>query len=140
MSFKKLLKEKTTLAAFKYLKSEQSKQTKICDIVYSKLGIQEYLINGDRNVNVAKCIFKARSKTLDIKVQKKWRYEDIKCSGCLMNDETGDEMLNCTSFGENDSEMKYEWFYSDNIDQQIIVAKTMMKKLKMRKNLREEVT
>ena len=140
MSFKKLLKEKTTLAAFKYLKSEQSKQTKICDIVYSKLGIQEYLINGDRNVNVAKCIFKARSKTLDIKVQKKWRYEDTKCSGCMMNDETGDEMLNCTSFGENDSEMKYEWFYSDNIDQQIIVAKTMMKKLKMRKNLREEVT
>ena len=139
-SFKKLLKEKTNMAAFKYLTSEQSKQSKICNIVYSKLDIQEYLLNGDRNVNVSKCIFKGRSKTLDIKVQKKWRYEDIKCSGCRINDETGDEMLNCKSFGENDSEMPYDWFYSDSVEQQISVAKTMMKKLKMRQKLREEVT
>jgi hypothetical protein len=139
-SFKKLLKEKTNMAAFKYLTSEQSKQSKICNIVYSKLDIQEYLLNGDRNVNVSKCIFKGRSKTLDIKVQKKWRYEDIKCSGCRINDETGNEMLNCKSFCENDSEMPYDWFYSDSVEQQISVAKTMMKKLKVRQKLREEVT
>ena len=50
------------------------------------------------------------SKTLDVKVQKKWRYEDITCSGCRINDETGDEMFNYKSFGENDSEMLYDWF------------------------------
>jgi hypothetical protein len=61
-SFKKLLKEKTNMAAFKYLTSEQSKQSKICNIVYSKLDIQEYLLNGDRNVNVSKCIFKEDPK------------------------------------------------------------------------------
>ena len=32
--------------------------------------MQEYLSDGDRNVNVSKVIFKARGKTLDIKIQK----------------------------------------------------------------------
>jgi hypothetical protein len=31
-----------------------------------------------------------------------------KCSGCRINDETGDDMLNCKSFGENDSELPYD--------------------------------
>ena len=139
-SFKKLLKEKSKMAAFKYLKSEQAKQKKIRNIHYSKLDIQEYLLSGDRNVNVSKLIFKARSKTLDIKVQKKWKYEDITCSGCKVNEESGEETLSCKSFGENDSEIPYSWFYSESVDKQISVAKLMMKKLKMRQKIREEIT
>ena len=41
MSWKNLLKEKTRLEAFKYLESEKLKQSKICDISYEKLEIQE---------------------------------------------------------------------------------------------------
>ena len=64
--FKNILKEKATTAAFKYLKNEQMKQKKILDIQYSKLQMQEYLADGDRNTDISKLIFKARGKTLDI--------------------------------------------------------------------------
>ena len=106
--FKKLLKEKARLAAFNYLIVEKSKQSKIVDIKYEKLEMQEYLLCGDRNVNVSRIIFKARSKTLDIKSQKKWKYVDQLCSGCLINGESGEEMLRCKSFGENKENISYK--------------------------------
>ena len=138
-AFKKLLKEKSKVAAFQYLSGEKLKQKKICNIEYQKLDIQEYLLNGDRNVNVSKFIFKARSKTVDIKMQKKWKYDDILCSGCGENEETGEEILSCKSFG-NSSDNSYSGFYSDNVDDQTTVAKQMMKRMKIRKKIREEVT
>ena len=89
--FKNILKEKATTAAFKYLKNEQMKQKKILDIQYSKLQMQEYLADGDRT-DISKLIFKARGKTLDIKLHKKWKYDDILCSGCKINQESGKEI------------------------------------------------
>jgi hypothetical protein len=57
---KKLLKEKSKVAAFKYLTGEKLKQKKIFNIQYQKFDIQEYLLNGDRNINESKFIFKNR--------------------------------------------------------------------------------
>ena len=139
-AFKKLLKEKSKVAAFQYLSGEKLKQKKICNIEFEKLDIQEYLLNGDRNVNVSKFIFKARSKTVDIKMQKKWKYDDILCSGCGENEETGEEILSCKSFGGNLSDISYSLFFSDNVENQIRVAKEMMKRMNRRKKIREEVT
>ena len=139
-AFKKLLKEKSKLAAFKYLMQEKSKQSKILSINYSKLEIQEYLLRGDRNVSVPTFIFKARSKTLDLKLQNKWKYEDLLCSGCHENEESGDEIFSCKSFGENDEKITYKWFYSETLDEQVSAAKMMMIKMKIRKTLRDEIT
>ena len=41
--------------------------------------MQEYLSDGDRNVNESKMIYKARGKTLDIKLQKRWKYNNTFC-------------------------------------------------------------
>ena len=139
-SFKKILKEKTQIAAFKYLNNEKLKQTKILDINYSELKMQDYLADGDRNTNISKLIFKARGKILDIKLHKKWKFEDKICSGCGINEESGEEILHCDSFGENSDNVPYSWFYSSSVDEQVCVAKVMMKKLKNRKKIREEVT
>jgi hypothetical protein len=136
--FKKLLKEKSKVAAFNYLKKEQSKQTKIMDIHYDKLEIQEYLLCGDRDINISRLILKARGLTLDIKTQKKWIYSDRLCSGCTLNDESGNEILFCKSFGKNIQKISYSWFYRESVSDQILVAQIMMKKLKAREKLREE--
>ena len=40
----------------------------------------------------------------------------------------GDEILNCRSFLENEMEVTYDWFYSYLFEQQISVAKTMIRK------------
>ena len=128
------------VAAFEYLKLQQSKQDKIKNIEYQKFEMQGYLADGDRNTNLSKVIFKARGRNLDIKLQKKWKYDDILCSGCKTNEESGEEVLNCKSFGENKEKVSYSMFFSDLVKEQTKVGNKMMKNLKERKRIREEVT
>ena len=40
-------------------------------------------------------IYKARGMNLDIKMQKRWKYDDIQCEGCDVNIESGEEILKC---------------------------------------------
>ena len=56
--FKRLLKQKTKMAALKYLNKEKLKQSKILNIEHTKLEMEEYLLDCDRNVKVPKFIFK----------------------------------------------------------------------------------
>ena len=63
--------------------------------------MQEYLANGRRNINVSKLIFKARGATLDIKHLKSWKYEDVLCSGCKKEEESGKEILRCKYLRED---------------------------------------
>ena len=139
-TFKKLLKEKTKMAAFEYLEAQKNKQDKIKDIVYSKLEMQEYLADGERNIEISKTIFKARGKTLDVKLQKRWKYSDTLCSGCQSNEESGEEVLSCDSFGENTEKLQYSWFYSSVVTDQVSVGKVMWQKMKARDKINEGIT
>ena len=70
-------------------------------------------------------------------MQKKWKYEDKLCIGCKVREETGEEILSCWYFGndENTKVMTYDMFYSESISDMILVAKCMMEKLKRRKTI-----
>ena len=113
--FKRLVKDKTEKAAFLYLQNEKQKQTKIASLEYKKLEIQEYFIEGNCNKKVAKVIFKARSKTLDIKVQRRWKYADLICIGCKISEEDGNEIMLCEILNnENnlaENPIKYDSFF-----------------------------
>ena len=144
--FKKIVKEKTTLAAFKYLIEKKDKPDKngkmkrMSCIYYEKLELQHYLLDGNKNINISKFICKARSKTLDLKTHKKWKYENIHCIGCKVNDESGDEVLHCESFGSykiGEAKPNYNWFYSDSVNDMIYCAKIMMTRLKVRNSMLE---
>ena len=76
--FSKLVKQRISVAAFDYLIKQKNKQEKIKDIQYSELKLQDYLMEGNKNINTSKFIFKAGAKTLDIKNKKRWKYTD-KC-------------------------------------------------------------
>ena len=132
------MKQKVADAGFKYLITEKNKQSKIMDIKYNNLKIQEYLLDGNRNTELSKLIFKGRSKTLDIKTQKKWKYEDSNCVGCGENLETVEEILACSGLSENSEQeptLAYENIFSDNIQEVIKVAIGLKKKLKARKKI-----
>ena len=60
--FKNLVKEQVKVAAFNYLIAQQKKQTKILDIQYISLEMQEYLLGVNKNIDVSKFIFKANTK------------------------------------------------------------------------------
>ena len=80
---------------------------------------------------------------MNIKLHKKWKFEDKLCSGCHENEESGEEILTCKAFGKNEEseeKVRYSWFYSEQVSDQILVAKVMEKKLKRRKQIRDEIT
>ena len=140
-SFKKLVKEKTEKAAFKFLITEKEKQTKISNIEYKKLKIQEYLGSGCGNLKLAKLIFKARSQTLDIKTQRKWKYTDNLCTGCNVKEETGQKILVCEQFNDknstNNDSAKYSHIYSDNVIDIVKTGKILQNNLKRRQEILE---
>ena len=137
---RKVLREKIKDEALVFLKSQQMKQEKIKNIEYKELKMQDYLAQGDRNISISKIIYKARGQTLDIKMHKKWKYDDISCVGCNKNNESGDEILRCENLGKNEEKLEYDLFFSEFVMKQISVGKIMIKKLKKRKKIREEVT
>ena len=47
----------TEEAEFKYLMKEKNKQTKMSDLKYEKLEMQEYLNDRNRNARISKLIF-----------------------------------------------------------------------------------
>ena len=102
--------------------------------------MQNYLSDGDRNIEVPKIINKARGQMLDIKSQNRWKYNDITREGCHENVEFGEEVLKCENLGENEEQVEYSWFFSKIVSKQISAGKIMIKKLQKRKKIREEVT
>jgi hypothetical protein len=57
-----------------------------------------------------------------------------------VKEESGEEIFMCSSLGENPENLTYSWFYRDSVKDQISAAKMLMKKLKIREKIREEVT
>ena len=130
-SITKLVKQQMKKAAFKYLTDIQAKQSKILHIKYDDLKIQEYMLDGNRNTDVSKFMYKARSMTLNIKTQKSWKYSDKICVGCGVNSETGDEILSCTGLIGNTNDkitqsLFYDMIYSGKISEMTEVAKSLM--------------
>ena len=85
------------------------------------------MAEGDRNSLVSKVIYKARGQVLDIKVQKRWKYDDWNCEGSQENLETGEEIMKCGKFGKNESQAEYSWFYSELVSKQILAGKILKK-------------
>ena len=125
----------------KYLMGEKNKQTKISDLKYEKLEMQEYLNDGNRNTRISKLIFKARARNLNIKIHKKWKYSDVICVGCGKNDETENELLVCSGFGneKENEELSYSWLFDNSVTKMVKVALEIDKRLKRRKKLRNVI-
>ena len=139
------MKQKSKLAAFKYLlekKNEPNKQLKISHIIYEDLEIQEYLLDGNRNTKISQLIFKARTKTLDIKAWKSWKYDDNLCVGCSENSETIEEILNCKTYNETEGTEKVEYncLFGQSQSEIFKFGSVLMKRIRKRENLLEGVT
>ena len=132
----------TELAAFQYLikvKSSDGKMSKVGNIQYEKLEMQQYF-GENTKTNISQFIAKARAKTLDIKTQKSWKYDDRACSGCDVREESGDEILTCETFGKYGEDERipvYSWFFENKTSDMIYCTKVMMERLKTRKRIIE---
>ena len=125
----------------KYLQGQKSKKTKASSVVYSDLRIQEYFIGGNCNKNLSRVIFKARSHTLDIKTQQKWKYADSICIGCKTRVESGEEILLCDTLN-NDNRVAaipvtYDWLYRQSVSDIVKAGKILNNGMKRRQKILE---
>ena len=70
----------------------------------------------------------------------KWKYSDTLCSGYKFNEESGEEILRCENLGKDVQKIEYKWFYSSLVSEQISAGKHMMKELKEKDKIVEEIT
>ena len=82
---------------------------------------------------IAKVIYKARGKSLDIKTHKKWKYNDLQCFGCGQEIETVDKILTCRGLGKNENDVKTksnECFFGTNVKNMIETAVELKQRMK----------
>ena len=86
---------------YRGLKVEKVKLSKIQHIVYDKFGMQEYLLPNQTSTRMAKLIFHARSRMLDLKCNFKNRYRDFLCpTGCGLDD-TQQHLIDCEKLSDS---------------------------------------
>ena len=142
---KELVKSKTHKAAFSYLLTEKNKQTKISHIQYSDLRMQEYLLEGNKNTEMSKLIYKAIGMWLDLKTNKKRKYKDDICVRCKQHSETGDLFIYCSGYGEGKydkeiKDMQYNIFFYGSSSEIHILAKVVSSRLTILEKMLEEIT
>ena len=124
-------------------KNHPNKQTKIANLKYEKLEMQDYLLDGNFNTQVSKVVYKARTQTLDIKTHKRWKYDDDICVACHERQETIQELLTCTYLSDKNEETKpmhYDWLISGSGRQMFKVGQVLAKRLKAREKIIEGIT
>ena len=78
---------------------------------------------------------------MEIKDHKKWKYENILCVGCNINNETENELLECSGFSEGDGltndNVSYSAVFGNSVSDMVKVAKEVRRRLKIREKLME---
>ena len=73
----------------------------------------------------------ARSQSLDIKMQQKWKYADSICIGCRILVESGEEILLCKILNKENSladiPITYDWFYRNSVTDIVTAGKILEK-------------
>jgi hypothetical protein len=97
--------------------------------------MQEYLLSGNRNTKLSKLIFMARGRNLELKIQKRWRYEDVTCVGSGENTENEEEILSCDEKNKHSEKVPYSWSYSDSFSNIRKLAPSLQNRLRVRKKI-----
>ena len=100
--WKKIVGESTKAAARQKL-SDDCKTLKKVTRSYDELTIKEYFFK--LPVEDARTVFAYRSGTLDLKCNKRWKYEDTLCRACSQSEENLNHVINdCCMCTDGDSE------------------------------------
>ena len=122
--------------ALKYLKEENSKMKKTKHIHFEQLKMSDYLFQ-NKQTSTTKIIFGVRSGTLDIKIWNPWKYTDLLCVGCGLEDETITHFVTCEAYGETSHCDNLQEMYNSNAFVQSEIAHKVKKRLEIRERIIE---
>ena len=77
-------------------------------------------------------------KTLEIKTQTKWKYEDDLCVGCGERRETSEELFTYAGLADDDDDNVSYTINSELNSDMIEVARRIKKRLKVRKKIMDD--
>ena len=142
-TLRKFVKEQINEKCLEYLNKQKAKHSKVLHIVHEELRMQEYLHpTHAQNTQLSKCIFSARSRMLDFRINFRKKYKDLKCPlGCDTLD-TQQHCLHCdkilTSTIETQDTVKYEDLFSKKIEKQLRIGAVLQERIKYRKAKEKE--
>ena len=136
IKFKSYIKQKINTAAFNFLLNEKSEKSKIKNINYESLKIQEYIFSKMFTNSEVELLSKLRSRNIDLKCNFKTKFsatkniEKLKCSLKNCNElETQEHLMHCNEilniFNEkyDMTGIKYKDIFSKQIKKQRNVTK-----------------
>ena len=142
LSFKNLVKRKTSSAAFTFLNGIKNNQSKIKNINYQSFSIQPYLKSESLTHDQSKLLANLRANMIEVKVNRKSLYSDLSCAlGCTHVD-SQDELLNCEPLLKKlqykiNPNTQYKHIYSSKIEKQKKITELLSNLLTIRKEMLE---
>ena len=120
--------------SLEYLLSQKEKHTKMDNLHYVELKIQNYLIHNDLTVQEAKNLYKFRTRSAKFKENYKNSYVGIACPLCLVQPDT---QVHCVKCPEIVKKVSIKGTYSDIFGDEIPkdISTTLLKITEMRENL-----
>ena len=121
--------------ACRYLNEEKNRKSKILNLKYSELKIQNYFITNKINSKRIIILFKARTRMLNVS----HNYgQKIQCPLCKIEEDDQEHLLNCIIIKLaspeilNNIDIKYTDVFSDNLDKLNEVSKLLEVALRRR--------
>ena len=140
--FKSFLKKIIEEKALIYLNNVKSKHSQVLHIEHKELRIQEYLEPKNiTSINLAKFLFQARARMLDLKMnfRRKYKSEELSCPLECNELDTQQHLLNCQKIPSTDladkSTTEYDGLFSKEVKKQVCVATILQERLKTRKKM-----
>ena len=100
--------------------------------------MSEYLVKNE-STYLSKIIFSVRAGTFDIKAWNEWKYRDLSCVMCQLEDENMNHFMSCKSYGKVPFEMNWTEIFESNPDDQNIIAVEIRRRYSIRKLKIDEV-
>ena len=131
-SFKKMVKVKTKEYALDYLLELKSKHSKMNNLDYPELKLQDYLKDPKISVQESKNLFRFRTRTANFKTNMKSSYQCLLCPLCSLESDTQEHSMQCTKVKSEICIVgNYYEIFREDIPQDI--AKTLLKIVEFRK-------
>ena len=139
--FKHIVREKVKNTSFEYLISKKLSRNKVKHIIHEHFQMEEYLNENEMELTVKErqFLFQCRVKDIDVRGNRTWKYENVKCISCNKNDETQEHILTCEILIAKNDEItyipEYSELYSKYIEDQIYISRIIQENIRIRDNI-----
>ena len=138
-SFKTKVKLAIEREALKFLIERKSDKSKLKDLCYEELKMQEYLKSSSLQIGEKKLLFQLRTRMLDVKENFKHAYPDHVCPLCGSENDSQQHLLDCVTISEDASSMidpnvKYSDLFSNDVSKQAQITRLFRSQLKKRRH------